>query len=40
MGEVCRSGEGMWDRSTGYREQMGGIVALLCPINQDLDDQS
>ena len=24
-GEVCRIGEGMWDRGTEYREQVGGV---------------
>ena len=28
-GEVCRSGEGMWDRSTGYREQVGGVRCVV-----------
>ena len=28
-GEVCRSSEGMWDRSTGYREQVGGVRCVV-----------
>ena len=29
VGEVCRSGEGMWDRGTGYREQVGGVRCVV-----------
>ena len=32
MGEVCRSGEGMWDRGTGYREQVGGVRCVVSEV--------
>ena len=28
-GEVCKSGEGMWDRGAGYREQVGGVRCVV-----------
>ena len=31
-GEVCRSGEGMWDRGTGYREQVGGVRCVVSEV--------
>ena len=32
MGEVCKSGEGMWDRGTGYREQVEGVRCVVSEV--------
>ena len=31
-GEVCKSGEGMWDRGAGYREQVGGVRCVVSEV--------
>ena len=31
-GEVCRSGKGMWNRGTGYREQVGGVRCVVSEV--------
>ena len=31
-GEVCKNGEGMWDRGAGYREQVGGVRCVVSEV--------
>ena len=35
--EVCRSGKGMWDRGTGYREQVGGVRCVVSEVVSEVE---